>query len=116
LSKGRPADRPTGRAQGFRAIQQTFPQSTLPSQPALDPRHRPSIALVIVSEQVQQAMQRQHSKLGRLVVAHGVRLPADGNVRGRALPPGDDQHTVKCYLHGPAVEPEVAAPQPVERA
>jgi oligopeptide/dipeptide ABC transporter ATP-binding protein len=49
-------------------------------------------------------------------VAHGVRVPADGNVRGRALPPGDEQHTVKCYLHGPAVEPEVAAPQPVERA
>ena len=26
------------------------------------------------------------------------------------------RHSVKCYLHGPAVEPDVAPPQPVERA
>ena len=32
------------------------------------------------------------------------------------LSPERGSHTVKCYLHGPAVEPEVAAAQPLERA
>ena len=35
-------------------------------------------------------------------------------------PPGTTDlrggRTVKCYLHGPVVEPDVAPPQPVERA
>jgi len=73
---GRRAERPRGHARARRAIEQAFRQSTLSPQPALDPRHHPLIALVIVSEQVQQAMQRQHAKLGRLVVARSAGLPA----------------------------------------
>jgi oligopeptide/dipeptide ABC transporter ATP-binding protein len=40
-----------------------------------------------------------------------VLAPAEGPVPG----PADGRHTVKCYLHGPAVEPHEALPRPVAR-
>ena len=38
-------------------------------------RHRAVVALVIVAEQVQQAMEREHPELGRVGVARRPRLP-----------------------------------------
>ena len=49
-------------------------QPALPPQPALDAAHAPVVALVIVAEQVQQAVQRQHPPLGELRVAGLARL------------------------------------------
>ena len=63
-------------------LDQAFAQAALPPQPALDARHRARVALVIVAEQVQQAVQRQHAQLGR---ARSARPPAPGAAprRGR---------------------------------
>ena len=47
-------------------------------EPALEPAHPPIVALVIVAEQVQQTVKRQHAKLVVLAMPH---LPG--------LPPGD---------------------------
>ena len=57
-----------------RPLDQALAQPALAPQPPLDPRHPAVVALVIVAEQVQQAVQREHPQLGALVVAGGARL------------------------------------------
>ena len=64
-----------------RSLDQPFAQAALAAQPALDARHPAVVALVIVAEQVQQAVQRQHPQFGPL----GVPAPrAPGAARRRA--------------------------------
>ena len=48
------------------SFDEALTQSSLASEPLLDATHLASIAFVVVSEEMQQPMQCQHSELGEL--------------------------------------------------
>ena len=67
-----------------RALDQPFAQAALAAQPALEPLpSAPVVALVIVAEQVQQAVQREHAQLGQLGVPRAS-APAAARRRARS--------------------------------
>ena len=53
------------------ALDQSLRQAVLAAKPRLDARHAPGIIfpVVIVAEQVQQTVQREHAQLGAIRVA-----------------------------------------------
>src|SRR5688500_6870407 len=62
------------------AFDQALAQAALPPQSPLDPAHPPVVALVIVTDQVEKAMERQHPDLDRLGVTRLPRLtPRDAS-------------------------------------
>src|SRR5215831_17474314 len=72
------------RAHGF-PFPLPFPQPALAPEPFLEPFHAPIVPLVIVTQQVQQTMEREHPQLGQLGVAAGARTSTrhtsrDGNI------------------------------------
>ena len=56
------------------ALDQPLAQAALAAQAALDAAHPAAVALVIVAEQVQQAVEREDAQLGQLGVARRARL------------------------------------------
>src|SRR5438105_1836228 len=58
----------------MRSFDQPLTQPALAAQPALDAPHAPAVAMMIVAEQVQEAVERENAKLGQFRVARGARL------------------------------------------
>jgi hypothetical protein len=64
-------------------LDQAFRKSAFSTETLLQAAHLPAIALVVVSEQVQQSVKNEHSELDLLGMARLLRLPA-------RHAPGDD--------------------------
>ncbi len=56
-------------------LDEAFAQTASAPQPAFEPHHLPVVALVIVAEEVQQSMEREHAQFGLFAVASLARLP-----------------------------------------
>src|ERR1041385_3260319 len=57
------------------SLYQAFSQTALPAQPDFDPSHPAIIALVIVSQEMEEPVQRQNLELGQLGMSGVARLP-----------------------------------------
>jgi hypothetical protein len=62
-------------------LDETCPQAAFPSQPLLEAGHLASVALVVVAEEMEQPVQRQHSQFGQLGVSRFARLPSGDPTR-----------------------------------
>ena len=63
------------------ALDEALAQPALCAAAGAPPAHAPVVAFVIVAEQVQQTVQREHPQFGQLGVARGARLPAGDAAR-----------------------------------
>jgi len=68
------------------SLDQAGPQTRARAQPRLDRRHLPVILFVVVPDQMQQPVQRQHPKLGAKRVAGRRRLPRSNTNRDSDVP------------------------------
>src|SRR5262245_44012598 len=78
----------------FSPIDESLVNTALAQQPSLNPRHFARVAVVVETQQMQQAVQREHPQFSVLVMA------------GRArLPPGDasSNHNVAEVARRPAL-------------
>ena len=57
------------------SLNQARAETALPSQPSFDPPHPAIITLVIVSQEVEQTVEREHFELGQLGMAGFASLP-----------------------------------------
>ena len=86
----------------IRPVRSGPPQAAAASQPRLDARHLARVALVIVAEQVQQAVQREHREFG------GERVPRLARLtRGDAA---GDHDVAEVARHSPASRGESPLP------
>ncbi len=58
------------------ALHQPLAETALAAQPRFKPAHVAIVPFVVVTEEVQEAMEGEHTQLGRLRVAGGSRLPS----------------------------------------
>ena len=63
-------------------LDEPFAQATLVPKTPLDPSHRAGVALVIVAEKVQEAVQREHSQFRLLRMSRQGRLLARDTAKG----------------------------------
>jgi len=62
-------------------LDEAFAKTAPATQPAFEPHHLPVVALVIVAEEVQQSMEREHAQFGLFRVARLPRLALRDSAR-----------------------------------